>query len=117
LGASTAFHPFIVSALGSDLMLLDRQYSPPTLCVGVLNKADFRIVRIYTALPKAAIFGVPSDRRQVVYLGVDQKYSIQVMTATRCGNLWGCQKALALNLRAASCIPPTRPGACNSGRD
>jgi len=72
LGAAMGFHPFIVSALGSDLMLLDkRSTAHQALSQRVLRQADYVLCVSTPLLQKAAELDVPDQRRQLVYLGVD----------------------------------------------
>jgi L-malate glycosyltransferase len=72
LGATADYHPFLVTAHGSDLLLLSqrsqlhRQFS-----LWALQRADFVTCVSKELAEKARSLGVPSDNLEVIYLGVE----------------------------------------------
>ncbi len=74
LGAASGFHPFLISAFGSDLLLLDkRSRFHKILSRWALKQAD-QVVCVSQELAKKAVeFGVPKKRLEVVHLGVDTR--------------------------------------------
>ena len=102
LGVLTNFRPFLVSALGSDLMLLDRRSAAHrTLSRIVLSKADYVLCVSTPLFQKAGEFGVTLDRRQIVYLGVNTDIFNSNQDRKNLRQVLGLpQSPLALNLRA-----------------
>ena len=74
LGAAGGRKPFIVSALGSDLMLLhERSYFHRLLSRWTMQQADYVICVSQPLFIKAGEYGVDVSKREVVYMGVDTK--------------------------------------------
>ncbi|RPI28523.1 MAG: glycosyltransferase family 1 protein [Chloroflexota bacterium] len=74
LGAGANFHPFMVTAHGSDLLLFNQRswlYQRSTRFA--LRKADYLICVSKGLAEKARQLGVDNDRIEVVYLGVDTR--------------------------------------------
>ena len=73
-GAFAAFHPYVVSAWGSDLLV--ESYAAPNQYVArfALRRADLVTVNDQSMAMRAIELGVPSSRVAVVRLGVDASF-------------------------------------------
>ncbi len=72
LGAQSGYHPFLLTAHGSDLLLLsEKSWMHQLLSKQALQKADYLTCGSQWLLEKALALGVPPDRAKVVPLGVD----------------------------------------------
>ncbi len=72
LGAASGFHPFLLTAHGSDLLLLsEKSWMHQQLSMQALQRADYLTCGSEWLLQKALSLGVPPDRAEVVLLGVD----------------------------------------------
>ena len=72
LGAMSGFHPFLITAHGSDLLLLEKRSRLHRLLSSwALKKADYVICVSRELTNKAALLGVKQDRIETVHLGVD----------------------------------------------
>jgi len=72
LGAQSGFHPFLLTAHGSDLLrLADRSRIHRFNSMRALRKADFLTCVSPGLVEKARSLGVPSERVELVMLGVD----------------------------------------------
>ena len=72
LGAATGYHPFLITAHGSDLILLDqRDWFFSAITKWALRKADYVTCVSDSLALKARALGVKSENVEVVHLGVD----------------------------------------------
>lgn len=72
LGAASGFHPFVATALGSDLLLLNqRPWLHRRLSLWALDKADSVVCVSKQLTRRASALGVDESRLQTIYLGID----------------------------------------------
>jgi len=72
LGAASGFHPLMVSAMGSDLLLLGRRsLAHRMLSRWALAQADHATCISQELAMRASQLGVPAERIEVLYWGVD----------------------------------------------
>lgn len=72
LGALSGFHPFLLTAHGSDLMLLEKRSLLHQLSTRIsVRTADYLTCVSDTLTEKSLKLGVPQNRVQTIYLGID----------------------------------------------
>lgn len=72
LGAASGYHPFLISAHGSDLLLIDqRDWLNRALTKWTLLKADYVTCVSENLAIKAKTLGVKPEHTEVLYLGVN----------------------------------------------
>lgn len=72
LGAAAGFHPLLITAHGSDLLLLEqRSWFHRQLSLWALKKADYITCVSQDLAQKARVLGIEPERLETVYLGVD----------------------------------------------
>ena len=72
LGAAAGFHPFLITAHGSDLLLLEkRSWFFQKLTKWAINKADYVTCVSENLANKAKILGVKPERVEVIPIGVN----------------------------------------------
>jgi len=72
LGAATGFHPFLITAQGSDLLVrAQRSWIQRQLCRWALRQADYVACVSGHLAQKALELGANPDRLEVVYAGID----------------------------------------------
>jgi glycosyltransferase involved in cell wall biosynthesis len=74
LAALSGFHPFLLTAHGSDLLLLDqRSHLHRMATLRALRSSDFLTCVSNQLAEKARAIGYPDSRLRTIYLGVDTK--------------------------------------------
>jgi len=72
LGYMTGFHPFLITAMGSDINLLQKRSSLfQRFTKSTLRNADYILCVSNDLFDKVLAFGGNPDKREVVYRGVD----------------------------------------------
>jgi len=72
LGAASGFHPYLLTAHGSDLLLLPyRPWLHQRLSLWALRQADHLTCVSEDLVQQASYYGVPQEQMDLLYLGVD----------------------------------------------
>ena len=73
-GAFAGFHPYVVSAWGSDLLVASHKTPGRLVARYALGKADLVTANDPSLAQRAVELGTPRDRVQVVRLGIDEAF-------------------------------------------
>lgn len=73
-GSFAGFHPYVVSAWGSDLLVESRTFLGGRIARRALARADLVTANDVSLARRAAELGVPEDRVEVVHLGIDRVF-------------------------------------------
>jgi glycosyltransferase involved in cell wall biosynthesis len=73
-GAFADFHPFVVSAWGSDLLAESRTRFGARIARRALSRADLVTANDVSLARRAEELGVPEERIEVVHLGIDRAF-------------------------------------------
>jgi len=73
-GATAGFHPYVISAWGSDLLVDSHKPLGRRITSWALSKADLVTGNDASLVQRAVVLGVPPEKAAVVHLGIDRLF-------------------------------------------